>query len=206
MTFNPNFPIPDSPPKAQVTQIRTNFSQYQTLFSENHAGLNDPNQGCHEGIIFTNQSSDPGVSGDYVVLYAKNATSQASTQPQLFAQIPAYLPTTLDPSKIGSLPMQITYNSVNTTGPVYQSFIMGGYILYFGMVSGAGSGSISILVTLSPAPTKILIAIARPNTIRPPSNFPVDADTQILTNKTFNINTNGTAGAFKISWMALAQA
>jgi hypothetical protein len=63
-------------------------------------------------------------------------------------------------------------------------------------------------ITLSPAPTEILMAIATSNTINPISlvkeSYPVV--TNILTSNTFSINSVVNTGAYAFSWFAIAQA
>ena len=65
---------------------------------------------------------------------------------------------------------------------------------------------ITINITLAPAPTKILIAIANPNnqtSIGTPRPFVTS--TQILTNDTFKIVSSPT-GVYTYTWMAVAKA
>lgn len=204
MTYSFIKPDGGPSPKVDVVQIRTNFSQFATIFNGNHTALNNTNQGDHENVILTKQTADPGVTQDLDVLYCKDATSQAGTQPQLFIQIPKFLPNQFDTTQAENTPMQLTYNSVNTAGPVYQSFLPGGYLLFFGSTS-----NIAVNITLSPAPTKILIAIATPNTMTTAGTpIPFNVSTTILTNSTFKINStlngSGPVIAYSFGWMAVA--
>lgn len=122
MTYSNTKPDPGPSPKVDVNQIRNNFSSYATSFSQNHTALNNRNQGFHEGVIFEQQSTDPEVGETFDVLYTKSVTNSVSTQPQLFVRLPVFLPTNNDTVGYGNDPMQLTYNSVNTAGPEYQSF------------------------------------------------------------------------------------
>ena len=206
MTYNPSKPDSGPSPKLDAPQIRADFSQFAAIFSRssggvfyNHTPLNNRNQGDHESIILQNQSADPGVTDDYDVLYAKNVTSKVDTQPQLFVQIPKFLPTAIDVVDAQNLPMQLTYNKVNTSGPIYQSFLPGGYLIYFGMVN-----DITINIVLSPEPTKILIALAEPNRLcAGAGSVPPTVSTKIIGNKTFKINSNIT-GTYTFTWLAIA--
>jgi hypothetical protein len=205
MTYSFVKPDAGPSPKDDVVQIRTNFSQFATIFNGNHTALNASNAGDHEPVVFTLQSADPGVTQDLDVLYCKNASSQAGTQPQLFVQIPDFLPNHNDPTVTKNDPMQLTYNSVNTAGPVYQSFLPGGYLLFFGSTS-----NIAVNITLSPAPTKILVAIATPNTMTTVGTpRPFFVSTQIVSNSTFKINSSLNIGgpviAYSFGWVAIAQ-
>lgn len=194
MTYSPNIPQGNSSPANQVTGMQTNFSTFASVFDNNHVALNLANQGDHIGMILQNQSSDPAVGESNIVLYAKNATSKAGTQPQLFIKVPQFLP------NIKSLPMQLTYNTVNTTGPVYQSFLPGGYIFYFGNSSLATSPT---LITLSPQPTKILMALAETNSVLGGLGGGIPISTRVVNNFTFNVYASS---ACNFSWMAIAQA
>lgn len=200
MPYDPTVPQGLPSPASQVSAVRTNFSQFGTIFSNNHTALNASNQGSHEAITLTLQSADPGVTQNEAILYSKNASSHAGTQPQLFVQIPDFLPTALDPSDPGNPGMQLTYNSVNTAGSQYQSFLVGGYILYFGTVSATGT------ITLSPAPTKILTAIAQANNRKLVALVPFDVNTTIISNSQFSINSQQATGVFTFTWLVIAQA
>lgn len=218
MTYSPIIPQGPPSPKNQVLSVQTNFSQFASIFSTvsggvtyNHTALNDPNEGDHESILMTLQSVDPLVDQNLDVLYSKNASSNLGTQPQLFLRIPEFLPTSLDPSSPGNPPIQLTYNSVNTSGPVYQSFLPGGYLFYWGTDSGTTIKNVPIsdTITLSPVPTKLLIAIAIPNTLTSGGTpIPFDVSTQILTSSTFTINStgngNGNPISYTFTWMAIA--
>lgn len=215
MTYSPNKPDSGPSPSIDVAQIQTNFSRFDAVFSNNHTALNDKNQGAHETVILLRQTADPGVTEDLAVLYAKNATSRAGTQPQLFVQIPKFLPTPQDTTNAQNTGMQLTYNTVNTAGPIYQSFLPGGYLLYQGSVSGNTAPNVLIAQTviLSPAPTSILIAIATPNTmtsVGTPTPFNVSTTINTLTNDRFVINStgNGSGGSIPYSfvWVAIGKA
>ena len=78
MTYNPSIPQNFPPPTVIVDQIRTNFSQYATVFDNNHAALNDSNQGKHTNVILQQQMSNPVVNGSFDALYGKSITSNSS--------------------------------------------------------------------------------------------------------------------------------
>ena len=200
MTYNPNIPVGPIPPATQASEIQTNFSQLQTVFSANHTALNLPNQGDHETIIMENQAADPGVTQNLAVLYNKNAASFSGSQPQLFAQIPKFLPTKQDPTNAKNLGMQLTYNTVNTSGPQYQSFLPGGYILYFGSTT-----NISVPITLSPQPTAILTTIAIPNTLTT-GNVPFDVSVTRQTNVSITINSTLGRTPYSFTYFVIGQA
>lgn len=214
MTYDPTKPDPSPSPAVDVAQIRTNFATWATALVQNHTAMNNRNQGDHEKVLMELQTNDPGVTEDLDVLYAKNATTHAGTEPQLFVQIPQFLPNANDWTQNPNLGMQLTYSKVNTAGPVYQSFLPGGYLLYFGSVSGmtTPNTSLAITVVLSPVPTKILLAIATPNTMTSlgaPIPFDVSTAINTITNDRFVINStsNGAGGsiAYSFGWVAIAQ-
>jgi len=205
MSYNPLIPEPTESPYTSASPIQVNFAQFASIFSNplggvtyNHVALNNPNQGKHAAVLMQNQSVDPPVINTLDVIYPKNATSKVSTEPQLFLKIPEFLPIPQDGNKPGNLPMQLTYNSVGTAGPIYYSFLPGGYLLYFGSVTALG------FITLSPVPTTILMAIAIPNNIT--AGLPNTVSTEIAANNTgFTIYSNA-VGVFSFTWMAVAVA
>jgi hypothetical protein len=218
LTFSNTKPDSGKSPKIDVTQLQTDFSEWARIWAINHTPMNNRNQGDHANVIFTLQTSDPGVTQDLDVLYIKNVVTNSTPapgQPQLFVQIPKFLPTKDDPTAAPNAPMQLTFNSVNTSGPVYQSFLPGGYLLYFGSTS-----NIAVPITLVPAPTKILVAIATANNMNPPTlvpggsfggdivTLPYDVWTTITNNSTFKINSNlnlsGPVVAYSFGWVAIA--
>ena len=210
MTYSTTKPDRGPSPLIDVVQIQTNFAQFAAIFSSvsagifyNHTPINNKNQGDHESIIFSLQAADPGVTQNKDVLYSKNAASLSGSQPQLFVQIPKFLPNEKDQTDAQNIPMQLTYNAVNTAGPQYQSFLAGGYLVYFGSTM-----NIAVNIVLSPAPTKILVAIATPNnmtTVGTP--IPYTVSTTIINNSTFKINStlngSGPVVPYSFGWVAI---
>jgi len=196
-------------PLLDAPNIQGNFATYASTFAStslgvkyNHTPLNDPNQGDHEVVLMELLANDPGVDTDLVSVYSKNATSAVSTEPQVFVQIPKFLPTINDTTNAANIGMQLTYNKVNVVGPQYQSFIAGGYLVYIGSTT-----DITLTITLSPIPTKILVAIATPNTMTTAGTpQPFNVSTTILSSSTFKINSGLGAATYKFTWMAIALA
>ena len=200
---------PDTGPSPNVdaAQIQDNFSSYAAVFSQTaggaiyeHTPLNDPNQGDHETILFKIQSNDPGVNNNFDVLFSKNVTDHSGTQPQLFVQVPKFLPNAYNTRNTPNDSMQLTYNAVNVAGPIYQSFLVGGYLIYFGTVT-----SIAADITLVPAPTQILCALAASNNMDPGTTAPYRAATSIVSTSSFHIYGNP-AGVYSYRWLAIAKA
>lgn len=170
MTYDPQIPLVTESPLTSASPIQVNFDQFAKIFSNlsgmvnyNHMPFNNPHQGKHGAMVFQNQTVDPEVTGDWASLYPKNVTSAAGTEPQLFARIPKFLPTEIDTTDATNSPMQLTYNSVNTSGPMYYSFLPGGYIWYFGRVILTAANPHTI--TLSPIHGEIMACFAFPETI-----------------------------------------
>jgi len=153
MTYDPNQPDNLPPPNVGIDSVRANFSEYADGFDNNHVALNASNQGKHTHVILQQQTSDPVIEGNYDSLFIKPVAALFNTSQQLFARIPQFLP--IDKPNI---PTQLTFNIVNTAGPVYQSFMAGGYIVYFGQTT-----NIAVPITLSPAPREIVCVIANSN-------------------------------------------
>lgn len=195
MAFTTKKPDRGPSPALDASNIQGNFAAWDTIFAVNHVAINQRFQGDHSYVVFQRQSSDPTGQTNYNTLYSKNAAAKIGTEPQVFINIPKYLPT------IPSTPMQLTYSQVNAAGPQYQSFLPGGYVVYFGSEANI---NLTRTVTLTPEPTKILIAIATPNNFSSVGGPPWSVRTNILTNKTFSINTEST-GANTFGYIAVAQ-
>ncbi len=204
MTYDPTIPKGTQSPANSQAAFQTNFAQYATIFAKNHSALNSSHQGDHEAVIFEKQTSDPGVTEDLAALYCKDATSALGTTLQIFAQIKKFLPTGLDTTVAPNTPMQLTYGSVNTAGPVFQSFLPGGFLFYCGSGSAATS---PVTVTLLPAGTKILVAIAIPTDVTTSGTpVPIKYSVNVLNSTQFNIYFDFSAHPANIpyNWMAIA--
>ncbi len=210
MTYDPTTPLVASSPLTSASPIQVNFSQFASIFSNlsggviyNHMPLNDQNQGKHAAILMQKQVSAPGVTDDLVSLFCMDATSAAGTLPQLWMQIQKFLPTELDGNTSPNNPMQITYNSVGTSGPNFYSFLPGSptaYILYFGTTTTKNSP-----ITLSPAPTKVIWAQAFPtatSTVTGQANVPYDVYISLGTG-TIQINSTRAPGGASFRYIAI---
>ncbi len=193
MTFLTTKPDPGPSPTLDASKIQTNFSQYGTIFATNHKGMNSSDAGNHTSVIMEKQATDPVVDENMAVVYSKDTNSVAGTQPQLFVRIPQFLP-----NDMPNDPMQLTYNTVNTAGPVYQSFLPGGYLLFFGMTN-----NIAVPITLSPVPSELLIAIATPNILSGANILKVSTD--IISASSFQIYSTGGLPADPYSFIAIGR-
>lgn len=200
MTYSPSYPENTPPPDTGINNVRTNFSSYAGIFDNNHVALNANNQGKHTHVILQSQGSDPSVEGSFDTLYVKSVIATSGTFQELFAKIPSFVP--LKPND----PMQLTFNVVNTSGvPYYQSFLPGGYIVFFGTIPSAVT--INVPIVLVPAPSKILCVI--PN----PTKFggvgltakPVEMSVTINSNSQFTINSSFPGGTGDIKWLAICK-
>lgn len=204
MTFTITKPDSGPSPTLDAPTIQGNFAQFGTIFARNHTALNLNNQGDHKAVIFEKQVSAPGVTEDLTVLFAGDGTSNVSTEPQLFFQIPQFLPNEYDTTKAPNVSLPLTYNAVNTAGPQYQSFLPGFYLLFFG-----STANIAANIVLSPAPTRILCVIATPNNMTTAGTpIPYDVSVNIISNSTFKINSNlnfgGPVVPYSFGWVAIA--
>lgn len=182
MTYDPSQPRVSDSPAVSAPFIQTNFAEYAAIFSRlvagviyNHMPFNAQHQGKHAAVLLENQSADPGVTQDLTILYNKNATSAVSTEPQLFAQIPKFLPTPQDTDPGPNIGMQLTYNNVDTAGPQYHSFLIGGYLIYIGEILPVVG---NVTVTLVPTPSEILtvqqmLGSTVPVTVTQPNKFTI---------------------------------
>ena len=64
-------------------------------------------------LFYSNKYPIPLVSGSFDSLYGKSVTSNSSTSQEMFVRIPQFLP----PDR-PNYPIQLTFNSVNTSAPV----------------------------------------------------------------------------------------
>jgi hypothetical protein len=192
MTYDPTQPAATTSPKLSVGDIQSNFEKFFNIFKNNHVALNDFNQGKHSTVIFQQQNNDPTVTNDQVTLYAKEVVSSISTEPQLFAKIKESL-------NLPNLPFQLTLNQVNTTGPnQYQSFMMGGYLIYFG-----NTNDIPTPITLSPAPSSILCVQSVTQGLIAGTNPPYDVGVTVTSNSTFKINSSNAILGTTFLWFAI---
>lgn len=201
-SYNPNQPQNLPPPAIGVQAIQENFSTYSTVFDNNHLALNLGNQGKHTNVILQEQSTDPSVDGSFSALYGKSVVAASATFQGLFAKIPQFL-TDDKPNN----PMQLTFNVVNTTGaPFYQSFLPGGYLLYFGSIASANI--VNTQITLVPTPSKILCVIPNPTKVAGvgllPSR-PVQIAVTVNNASQFTINSSFPTGTGIIRWLAICK-
>jgi hypothetical protein len=200
--YDPTIPTDLPPPNIAVDLIRANFSQYAQVFDNNHVALNATNQGKHTHVILQRQLSDPLVDGSFDTLYGKSVATTSSTSDEVFSRIPQFLPVD-KPND----PTQLTFNVVNTTGvPFYQSFLPGGYIIYFGTIPSALF--INTTITLVPTPSKILCVIPNPTQLVTvgPLTFPVNVAVRILNASQFTIfSQTGVGLTGDIKWLAIAK-
>lgn len=215
MSYDPKIPLPTESPSNSASPIQVNFSQFATIFSTlagginyNHMPFNTSHQGKHAAIILEKQALDPVVEGSLDALYCKDTTTTASTEPQLYVRIPNFLPTDIDTRDAPNDPMQLTYNSVGTAGPIYYSFLPGGYLIYF------GSQVKNTAITLSPTPASILCVQAFPTGTGNAShgggttqtNVPYDVWVQVdQTLKQVTIRSTRAPGASNFFWMAIGR-
>ena len=199
MTYSPITPQAQPSPADTQAQIQTNFAQYALKFLVNHTPINDSNEGDHEAVVLEKQSIDPSVTQDLVAVYCKDATSQVNTQPQLFARIKKFLPTLLDTTNAENTPMQLTYNSVNTAGPLFQSFVAGGLLVFFG-----STNNIAANIVLTPSPSVLQMAIAIPTNLN--GGVPNTVSTTLTQPNQFKINSGSAVGGDVFYWVAIGKA
>lgn len=157
--YDPTKPTNEPPPDTGILSVRDNFLQYSQVFDNNHVALNANNQGKHTNVILQQQFGDPIIEGGFDSLYSKVVVAASGAKLELFARIPQFLP--LDKP---NNPTQLTFSTVNTVGPSqYQSFLAGGYLIYFGKVTNNVLNTpLASVITLVPIPTKIVCVIANP--------------------------------------------
>jgi hypothetical protein len=199
MTYSPLIPTDLPPPNVAVNQLRTNFAQYATIFAKNHVAINDSNQGKHSTVIFQGQAVDPGVDNSFDAIYGKSVVSASGTNQQIFTQIPQFLP-----NDQPNLPMQLTFNVVNVAGPQYQTFLPGGYVMYFGIAAVVTLG-VAIPITINPISSGLILALANANNLfSVVTNQPDDVATAVTGANTFTITSALAIAGHTFSWVAIA--
>lgn len=198
MTYVDNKPDAGVSPFLDVSIIQGNFATFDSVFAANHTPLNDPSQGKHEAIIFEQTPDDPEVIAGSNFLYSQQIENNIGTEPQLLIRVPKFLPDQFNTRNAPNNPMQLTYSQVNTAGPVYQSFLIGGYVIYFGQTS-----NITNVINLAPAPSAILSAIASPHNMTSGSttSVPYNASVTILSNSSFRINSTLNGSGSVVSYL-----
>ncbi len=205
MTYDPNIPQDLPSPSVIVDKIRLNFSQYADVFDNNHSPLNNSNQGKHTNVILQEQIMDPEVVGGFDSLYGKSVTATSSISDQVFVRIPKFLP-----DNKPNNPMQLTCSTVKTSAQ-FQTFIAGGYLVYFDTIPSANA--INTIVSLSPAPSEILCVIPNPTKLvfipsAPTVKFPTPIAVTIIDNFRFRIEApfpNSAQQTGNINWIAIAR-
>ena len=201
MTYNPDIPNTIDSPASQQAAIQTNFAQFAAIYSTlsggviyNHMPINGSQEGKHAAVLMNSQASDPAVTNNYAALYAKNVVSNAGAALQLFARIQDFLPNGKDQNH----PMQLTFDTVNTAGPQYQTFLAGGYVLYM------GTSLPNVTITLVPAPVTLCCVQATSNRMTIAGTLvPILSGTQILTASTFQIKSSNDPGGTTFAWFAI---
>lgn len=139
--FDDNIPNGTDAMQLSCPQLRGNFEQIYNAFSENHVPIttaNDIFSGMHTELQMTTQS-DPATLIDEVALYSKTGTGG---QPQIFFR-----------GRSSGNIIQLSYQNVISTGPYYQSFIAGPYILLFGKLLQISNGTTITYATYYPGLT-----------------------------------------------------
>lgn len=199
MTYNPNIPTDLPSPSVAVNQLRTNFSQYANVFDNNHVAINDSNQGQHSTVIFQGQTVDPGVDNTFDAVYCKSVVAASGTNQQIFVQIPQFLP-----NNQPNLPQQLTFDVVNVAGPQYQTFLPGGYLMYFGVAAVVTQG-VAIPITINPLSSGLILALANANNLFSViTNQPDDVTTQVTGPNSFTITSVLGIAGHTFSWVAIA--
>jgi hypothetical protein len=95
-----------------------------------------------------NQPSDPATSASQIALYNKLVPPTTGTPALFFA-----------PSS-SQTPIQLTYPSLNTSGPTQYTFIAGPFVVYGGLVTAATIGQ---LITLTPTTNLLYVGLVAAN-------------------------------------------
>lgn len=186
MSYSTTKPDSGPSPALDVSTIQNNFAVYADIFDNNHIALNSSNQGDHSVVKFN--LVDPNmrdVTENLAAIFAMPARGPSGDDLQLFSKVRKFLPNSQNSRDANNVPTQLTLSTVNLTGPIYQSFLPGGGVLYFGTTN-----DITNPIILTPTPGRIIFAIAVPNGTNGSNNLPFNTSTTINTvlNDRFTIN------------------
>ena len=137
MGYNSAIPQSTDARAQSQSQILSNFQSINKVWADNHYPLNtDQNltlQGMHTVLTVRPQGTDPTTAAGQVAFYNK----LVSTIPQLFFR-----------PQSNATPIQLTYNTVSTSGAQQFSFVAGPFIIYGGFFTGGVTAG--TVVTLTP--------------------------------------------------------
>lgn len=174
MTYDVNIPSEEQSPSVSQPGIKINYFEYDRIFKLNHMEMNNDNEGNHSFVIFKNQSSDPSVIPPVGTLFGKIGSGVANSA-NVFFKTSKFLPNQENTAEL------LTFNVAANIIDQYQSFMMGGYIVYFGigLTPLAGSNTITFAFGAIPVCTKtVFISVSYAG-----FNLPVDS----YTNSSFNV-------------------
>ena len=114
----------------------SNFQTINKVWSDNHYPLtgdqNQTFQGMHNVVTMRPQTGDPTTTAGQTAFYNK----LVSSIPQLFFR-----------PESNATPIQLTYQSINTTGTQQYSFVAGPFIIYGGFKTGGVTSGTTIALT-----------------------------------------------------------
>lgn len=144
MTYNNSIPNANDFIIQSQGQLLNNFQDIFKAFNINHVPMNQENEGKHTLTTLERQGGAPATAADECALYNLLGTD---AQSQLF-----YRPDS------NGVQIQMSYQTVVTTGLQQRSFMAGPFIFFFGRVDNLNVGLNTI--TLTPAVTTLLTAQA----------------------------------------------
>lgn len=75
MSFTPNIPASGNSLGQTRDPIRNNFTNYNTVISQDHVAPNDDDQGKHKFSTYVEQGADPDPDANECAVYSKEAAS-----------------------------------------------------------------------------------------------------------------------------------
>ena len=127
MTYNPLIPASTDRPSASQSQVLTNFTQANTIFTNNHYAFNDATvalRGKHRYMVMPNQGAGPATTATEGALYVKGGI--------LFYRYPS-----------SGLELALTSGAVPVTTTNGQTILPGGLILKWNQLTFAGLSTVA---------------------------------------------------------------
>lgn len=193
MTYTPGIPAPTDRPSVSQGQIRTNFTQLNTIFADNHYAFNDATvalRGKHRTVILQQQAADPATTAQQGALYTK----EYSSSPNLYWR-----------RKSSGDAILMTANYTPLKAEDGYTFLPGGLLLQWGNdhVNGELNTNINFPVAFKGVPYSISVTLFRSSGSTTPQAFYV-VNSPAPTASRFTVWKSG--GGQDFTWMAIGPA
>jgi hypothetical protein len=190
MTYNPLIPQPTDQPSASQSQILTNFTQLNTIFSSNHYAFNDATvalRGQHRVVVLEQQAVGPATTATQGALYTK----AWGGSPNIYFR-----------RKSSGSEVLMTANTDPIALPVGYTFLPNSMGIQWGIANapaGVESGDINFAIPFSAGPYSVVCTMIRNSN----TTNTIYVVTGTVTTTRFHVRNTDTGGAHDFYWMAI---